>query len=123
MTNNDHEPEPGALAGRFGPRLEAELEDLAASTESTVADRAPVELDQQSVGRLSRMDALQGQAMAQAADRRRRARRGQIEAALRRMADGEYGYCLECGAFIGLKRLEIDPAAALCVACAGSRGA
>lgn len=46
--------------------LKSELEAIS----SMAADaRAVVELDQQAVGRLSRMDALQGQAMAQASER------------------------------------------------------
>ncbi len=116
------EPEQGELEEIFRPRLLAERDDLRSLSEGTAASRAPVALDQQSVGRLSRMDALQSQAMAQAADRRRQARGGLIAAALARMEEGEYGYCSECGEFIGLKRLEFDPAAARCVDCAGKAG-
>lgn len=88
------------------------LSDLSAEARSTV------DLDQQSVGRLSRMDALQQQAMAQATERQRLADLQRIEAALKRVDSGEYGYCLECGEEIVPKRLAIDPAAALCVRCA-----
>jgi len=41
-----------------------------------------------------------------------------LDLALRRMAEGEYGYCQSCGEFIGERRLEVDPAAAKCVTCA-----
>jgi DnaK suppressor protein len=95
--------------------LKDELETLSRISEDA---RATVELDQQSVGRLSRMDALQGQAMAQASERQRRLDLQKIEAALNRLDEGEYGYCLDCGDEIAGKRLEIDPAAALCVSCA-----
>ena len=44
---------------------------------------------------------------------------GKIEQALRRIDEGEYGYCLECGEEIAAKRLEIDAAASQCVRCAG----
>ncbi len=80
--------------------------------------RGPVELDQQSVGRLSRMDAMQQQEMAQAEARRRTSDLARIEMALIRIAEGEYGWCAECGEPIAYKRLEIDPAAPLCIACA-----
>ena len=103
----------------FKARLEAERDALSALDESTAGGRAPVELDQQSVGRLSRMDALQVQAMAQAVGLRREGRLKQIEAALKRIEDGEYGVCLECDVDIPVKRLEIDPAAATCVDCVG----
>lgn len=110
-----------ALAARFRPLLDAELESLRADSASTAEDRAPVTLDQQSVGRLSRMDALQAQAMAQATEKRRLTRIAQIEAALRRMAAGEYGYCGTCGEALAEKRLEADPAAHLCVGCSKGR--
>ena len=45
--------------------------ELLALSEAADEDRKPVELDQQSVGRLSRMDSMQVQAMAKAADARR----------------------------------------------------
>ena len=80
--------------------------------------RKPVVLDQQSVGRLSRMDAMQQQAMNQATEQKRRADLMRIEAAERRLRDGEYGYCEECGEEIAQGRLEIDPMAERCVNCA-----
>ena len=79
---------------------------------------AAIELDQARVGRLSRMDALQAQQMAKASSRRRHAERGRIAAALRRIDDSEYGYCLSCGEMIPVPRLKIDPAATQCVGCA-----
>lgn len=80
--------------------------------------QAIVNLDQQSVGRLSRMDALQNQAMAKAQQIRRDQHATQLRAALQRMDQGEYGYCIDCGADIATKRLELDPAALKCISCA-----
>jgi DnaK suppressor protein len=77
-----------------------------------------VELDQSSVGRVSRMDALQGQAMSLEAKRRRETELRRIAAALARMDEGEYGDCLHCGEPIARLRLAFDPATPLCVACA-----
>ncbi len=77
-----------------------------------------VELDQSRVGRLSRMDALQGQAMSQETQRRRQLGLQKIAAALRRIESDEYGYCLKCDEEIAIRRLEIDPAAPLCITCA-----
>lgn len=77
-----------------------------------------VTLDQQSVGRLSRMDALQNQAMAKAQQTRRDAERTRLDTALRRMDEGEYGWCEDCGDDIALARLQLDPAATRCVSCA-----
>lgn len=100
-------------------RLLARREELQALATTAAASRRPVELDQTRVGRLSRMDALQDQAMALATERRRNIELGRIEAALLRLAEGEYGYCLGCGEPIEAKRLELDPTAAQCVDCAG----
>ena len=80
--------------------------------------RAPVHLDQQSVGRLSRMDAMQQQAMNIANDTRRQHRHQALMAALKRIETRDYGYCHNCDDAIGAGRLGIDPAATLCVDCA-----
>ncbi len=77
-----------------------------------------VELDQTRVGRLSRMDALQSQAMSLEAQRRRRLELQQIEVALRRLDDGSFGECLHCGEPIALRRLQANPMATLCLECA-----
>jgi len=77
-----------------------------------------VELDQTRVGRLSRMDALQAQAMSRETGRRRRQLLLNIDAALERLGAGDYGDCLECGESIHPGRLQANPTATLCIACA-----
>ena len=95
--------------------MQAELEQ---ADEMGKAGQKPVELDQQSVGRLARMDALQNQAMAQAGGRRREGQARRIAAALARIDEGSYGECLDCGENISEKRLELDPTTPLCISCA-----
>jgi len=91
-----------------------ELLDL----EETGDDAAKtVELDQTRVGRLSRMDALQGQAMSLEIKRRRQIELQQISTALRKIEDGDFGYCRVCDEEIAIKRLEINPATTLCKLC------
>ncbi len=80
----------------------------------------PVTLDQSSVGRLSRMDAMQVQSMSVEAKRRRAIQLQRIENALIRIENDEYGYCLKCDEAIPSKRLDFDPTAFLCVHCAGA---
>ena len=94
-------------------RLAALDAEDAASTDAT----KPVELDQQAVGRLSRMDALQNQAMAQAQARRRQVERQRIMAALQRIEDGEYGFCTDCGEAVEPARLKADPTIPRCLDC------
>ncbi|HAA94046.1 MAG TPA: molecular chaperone DnaK [Rhodospirillaceae bacterium] len=105
--------------GHFRAALERERAEILNLSDQSEDERKPVELDQQSVGRLSRMDALQVQAMAKALDSRRQGRLMQIEAALQRIESGDYGICEGCDDEIPPKRLEIDPAARRCVNCAG----
>lgn len=103
---------------KFRERLDQETKELTRNEAATEADRAPVELDQVSVGRLARMDAMQVQAMAQAQSRRRAARLRAIEMALKRMDEDEFGWCQTCGEAIPAARLDLDPCVPSCVACA-----
>lgn len=102
----------------FRDRLHLEAEALRAEDAGTQDDRAPVELDQTSVGRLSRMDAMQQQAMASAQSRRRTARLAAIELALKRIETDDFGWCETCGEEIAPRRLDLDPCARRCVSCA-----
>ena len=77
-----------------------------------------VKLDQSSVGRLSRMDAMQAQAMSKESNRRRDIKMKRIESALQRIENDEFGYCLSCEEDIDPKRLAFDPSALLCIECA-----
>ncbi|MGU9979471.1 TraR/DksA family transcriptional regulator [Phreatobacter sp. HK31-P] len=107
-----------ALCRRFRPVLEKELAEIEAMLADHAANAAPVALDQQSVGRLARMDAMQVQAMAQNAEARRKVRRLRILRALDRMADGTFGTCCDCDNPISPGRLAADPTAPQCVGCA-----
>ena len=82
---------------KYRARIDAEIEELRALSSGSKDARASVELDQQSVGRLPRMDAMQLQSMDMSREDRRRARLTVLAAALRRLAEGDYGYCLGCG--------------------------
>jgi DnaK suppressor protein len=81
----------------------------------------PVELDQTRQGRLSRMDAMQAQAMSKATGAQRRRVLLDIERALQRIEDGSFGECLECGELIAPGRLQANPTATLCIGCAEAR--
>lgn len=93
-------------------------DELLAGDESRREAADTVQLDQQKVGRLSRMDAMQMQAMARAEAGRAQVMLKQIEAALSRLNRGEYGYCAKCGEEIVTARLEAAPATPFCQQCA-----
>ena len=99
--------------------LEHQLARLERSMEVTSEAVKPVELDQASVGRLSRMDSLQSQGLAKGLQEREVARWALIQAALRRMDEGTYGVCTDCGASIAYGRLLVFPESATCAACGG----
>ena len=103
---------------QFATQLREVVAEANAEASTTKDSRATVTLDQQSVGRLSRMDALQQQAMAQATHLRRQAQVTRAKSALKRIEDGEFGECLECGEEIAPKRLKHDPTLPLCITCA-----
>lgn len=94
--------------------LKEALEDIQTSSSDSTK---PVQLDQQSVGRLSRMDAMQAQQMARASAERRKQELVRIAGALRRIESGDFGYCFVCGDEIDHRRLAIDPAVTRCLAC------
>ena len=109
--------EEGQIA-EFRTRLLQQQQELLRLKETSDDAAKTVELDQTSVGRLSRMDALQGQAMSRERERRRDIELQKIAAALHRVETGDYGYCVRCEEEIVVQRLELDPATPLCISCA-----
>lgn len=92
-------------------------ETLAALELSAANDTGTVQLDQSRVGRLSRMDAMQQQAMSQSLKDRLLRNRRRLEAALDRINDGSFGLCCRCEDELELERLENDPAVPFCADC------
>ena len=101
-------------------RLEALRAELDALLTGTADAARPVDLDQP-IGRLSRVDAMQQQSMLAANRTAAKRRREQVDAALRRIEEAEYGDCAVCGEPIEARRLQVQPEAPLCVACQGFR--
>lgn len=97
--------------------LEAQQQELEALLGSSQPASQPVALDQQSVGRVSRMDAIQQQQMALASRQLANAQLRSIEQALQRIREGDYGECAECGEAIADARLWAQPFARLCIDC------
>jgi DnaK suppressor protein len=93
--------------------LEAQMEGLRAGVK-------PVDLDEP-IGRLSRMDAMQQQKMAEASRRAARQRYDRVIAATAVWERDEYGDCLGCEEPIGYKRLSAKPETALCLSCQSAK--
>ena len=97
--------------------LQSSLAEIQQQLEGSDETTRPVELDQQSVGRVSRIDAIQQQQMAIAGRDQVLRLAEAIRHALQRIENGSYGYCLDCGELINYARLEARPQAELCVSC------
>jgi DnaK suppressor protein len=106
------------MLGQFATLLVQKRTALLEARENGAESAKIVELDQSRVGRLSRMDAMQDQAMSIETNRRREIELRQIEAALGRISSGDYGKCLMCGEEITHARLAYSPEASLCLKCA-----
>ncbi len=102
---------------KFKDLLIKERDELKMLSLKTKDSRAPVILDQQSVGRLSRMDAIQQQNMNLATETNRNNKISQIENTLKRIELGTFGICISCGEEISEKRLLIDPTVLKCIDC------
>ncbi|HET6604896.1 MAG TPA: TraR/DksA C4-type zinc finger protein [Xanthomonadaceae bacterium] len=99
------------------PGLKAELEETIERLDEAAS---PVELDQTVQGRISRVDAIGRQQMALASRRRLAEQLRRVHAALERVRNNSYGTCCRCREPIDPARLEADPAAPLCMDCAGA---
>ncbi len=99
-------------------RLEKLLAELTQANNGAEQGSAIVDLDQSRVGRLSRMDALQNQAISQTAMINRVQQIQQVKSAIKRIDTSEYGICLDCEEPINPRRLDHNPAAPLCIRCA-----
>ncbi len=108
LTSGQHDELVAALTA-----LKGDLEVLLEVSRESVQ---PVDLDQP-IGRLSRIDAIQQQKMAQSSRQNHTRRLQQVKAALVAVDVGVYGECKQCEEDIGYPRLVARPEAPLCVDC------
>lgn len=97
--------------------LQALKQELEEALQDANASAATVVLDQNSIGRLSRMDAMQQQNMAMANQRSLSARLAKTQKAITAFASGDYGYCEDCGETIAEGRLQLYPESDTCLSC------
>jgi len=111
----------GMDIAKFEQSIRSELETVTSSLDQAADSAATVELDQSRIGRVSRIDAMQQQAMAVGFLNRLRLRKQKLEAALARIASGHFGICCECQDGLDAERLDADPATVFCTECAFER--
>lgn len=73
-----------------------------------------------SIGRLSRMDAINNKAVNQQALDNNKAKRESLKKALEKVGDPDFGYCVRCGQPISVGRLSAMPESTKCVNCANT---
>ncbi len=103
---------------QFRKQLQEQKAEFLETLSGSLKSAEGMELDQQRVGRLSRMDAIQSQCISQAANRRIKVELQQIDTALDRIHRGQYGRCQTCDREISVPRLEAYPSAPFCINCA-----
>ncbi|MGJ8668555.1 MAG: TraR/DksA family transcriptional regulator [Oceanococcus sp.] len=103
---------------QLSERIKALQSELGPALLQAQESAQPVELDQTLQGRLSRMDAMQGQAMAQAASQRLQRQQQGLKRAAGNLEHVDFGLCTECDEPIAWARLQFDPAVRLCMSCA-----
>ena len=70
-----------------------------------------------SLGRLSRMEAMQDQQLMLEARRRKKMQKVAVLSALQRIENNQFGDCIFCGKPINPERLEAAPESSTCVSC------
>ncbi len=101
------------LRNKIDRRLRVTREKIAQMEEMT----QPV-TPENSIGRISRMDAINNKSVMEAALRTARKELDDLEYASRHIDDEDFGACQSCTESIEVKRLMVMPGAKECVACA-----
>jgi DnaK suppressor protein len=117
---SDGQLKPSQVA-QLRAQLVTRQQELSELLENAGESTGPVTLDQQAVGRVSRIDAIQQQQMAIASQQQASDMLKRTELSLRRIDEGEYGDCLQCGEPIAYARLQAQPFANLCIDCQSAR--
>lgn len=94
-----------------------EIENLNERSAGSAEERDAISPDV-SIGRLSRLDAMQIQEIAKEGERRRQERLPRLEYALELIDMGEYGKCERCDRWIPFERLKEQPETLVCASCA-----
>ena len=103
---------------RIKKEIEARITETKKSIASLEEQIKPVEPDK-AIGRLTRMDAIQQKSMSEASLRTQEEALYNLEEALGKLDDPDFGQCVKCRKIIPLERVLIVPESKFCVNCAG----
>ena len=101
--------------------IKKKIEEEIEKTEKLVAEyqelSKPVAPDV-SIGRISRMDAINNKSVAEAALRQAKDKLGKLKQVLAKVGTPDFGICVKCKNPIPIGRILIKPESLLCVNCA-----
>ncbi len=97
--------------------IDNEISSIREEIDGLIELTQPIALDN-SIGRLSRMDAINNKAINEKALRDKKQILQKLERAEERYKEGKLGKCLKCGAEIPFGRLKFMPYTTRCVNCA-----
>ncbi|MFO8087217.1 MAG: TraR/DksA C4-type zinc finger protein [Bacteroidales bacterium] len=98
-------------------KLTQEQQKVATYIEELEEQTQPISPDS-SIGRLSRMDAINNKSVSEAALRKAKEKLLKIKHTLETADDPDFGNCRNCGEPIPVGRLVVMPGSSLCVKCA-----
>ncbi len=101
--------------------IESRIREIEASLQSLTDTSKPVEPDV-SLGRLTRMDAIQIQQMQEANLEVAKANIEKLRQSLKNIDSETFGQCAYCKGTIGFERLKALPESNMCIACAEKYG-
>ncbi len=101
--------------------IKKQIENEISKTEQLLIDyqemTRPVSPDV-SIGRISRMDAINNQAVTESAMREKQEKLKKLKIALSKVGSSDFGICVKCKQAIPLGRILIKPESMFCVNCA-----
>ncbi len=101
--------------------LKLKIQQMILDAEKSIIDMegmtAPVS-PENSIGRVSRMDAINNKSVMEAALRNKRAKLGKLRTALLNIENDDFGICSNCRKAIQTKRLIFMPESTKCIRCA-----
>jgi DnaK suppressor protein len=101
---------------RIREKITSELERLSGDIRTLEEITRPVSAED--MDDISRMDSIVNKSVNEAALNAARARLAGLEYALKRVADPEFGYCIDCGEEIPFARMLAMPESSRCIDCA-----
>lgn len=109
------------LSSEERTRIKTEIERLVKTCETDIIDLKeqckPI-APENSIGRVSRMEAINSKSVAEAALRRTQNKLNTLKVALEKIKDPEFGSCKRCGQTIQAGRLMLMPDSPYCIRCA-----